>query len=108
MKIKMFELRDVGTFIPIMCVEMLSDNKSEKYLLKRLGFGDYRLIQLVWISANRTEYDPFKWGDRTFHNAHKYIVEYWDELKSGDIIDVQYILGEREIIKRSEKYHDWM
>ena len=103
MNIKILEIRDVGTFIPVMCIEMRSDNPEEKYLLWRTGFGPHRLIQLVWITAFRTEYDPMKWGDRTLYTAHDYITECWDELKTGDVVDVQYILGETASPKQSER-----
>jgi hypothetical protein len=38
--------------------------------------------------------DPYDWGDRTFQIAHDYIEKHWDSLKSGDLIDVLFILGE--------------
>ena len=104
MKIKMFELRDKGTFIPVMCIKMDSRGAhQEDYLLGRAGFGKHTyLVQLVWMSAGKTQYDPFKWNDRTFYTAHKYITENWDKLISGDVIDVEFILGETDKPKKSE------
>jgi len=65
LKSKMFEIRDVGTFIPVLCVKMKPEGVGG-YLLRRAGFSkDSDSIQLVWISSGKTEYDPFKWGDRT-------------------------------------------
>jgi hypothetical protein len=105
MNMKMFEILDVMTFIPVLCIEMKSENEQENYLLNRLGFASKkRYIQLVWVSSGRTEYDPFKWGDRTLFNAHLFIRDGWDDLESGDVIDVEYILGETDKIKKSERF----
>lgn len=104
MNMKILEIRDAGTFIPVLCIEMASEDESENYLLWRLGYSKRRqLIQLVWVSNGRTEYDPFKWGDRTLFTAHKFIVDAWNDLKSGDVIDVEYILMETDEPKLSER-----
>jgi hypothetical protein len=103
----MFEVRDYATFIPVICIEIETENDMEEYLLGRMGFSDVmRYIQLVWISAGKTEYDPFRWNDRTMFNAHKYIRENWDDLETGAVIDVQYILGETPNKKVSERYYE--
>jgi len=36
-------------------------------------------------------------------NAHKYIKEHWDELRSGSVVDVEFILGESKEPKASER-----
>lgn len=108
METKILEVRDHGTFIPVVCIRMNAEGYQDGYLLGRLGFDkDTFLIQLVWISNGRSEYDPFKWNDRTMYNAHAYITEHWDELSDGDVIDVAYILGETETSKESERNWDW-
>jgi hypothetical protein len=101
---KMFEIRDVGTFIPVLCVKMKPEGAGG-YLLRRAGFGrDSDSIQLVWISAGKTEYDPFVWGDRTIFTAHLYIMDNWDKLHDGAVIDVEYILEEKDGQKISERF----
>ena len=105
MEVKMLEIRDYGTFIPVMCIEMVSEKLSERYLLGRLGFSyESPLIQLVWISSSRTEYSPFEWNDRTLFTAHTYITENWRELISGDVVDVEYLLGDTGAPKASERF----
>lgn len=107
MEVKMLEIRDHGTFIPVMCIATKSDVMEEHYLLRRLGFSsDTHLIQLVWIGRGLTQYDPMKWNDRTFFNAHDHITKTWKELKSGDVVDVAYILGETDKPKISERYNE--
>jgi hypothetical protein len=105
MDVKMLEVRDKGTFIPVMCVEMKSENQDDRYLLRRLGYSeDNHFIQLVWISREETQYDPFKWNDRTMYTAHKYITQNWHKISCGDVIDVEYILGETDTPKISERF----
>jgi hypothetical protein len=48
------------------------------------------------------EYDCYNWNDRTYKVAHKHIIEHFDELEDGAVIDVEYILGETEAPKKSE------
>lgn len=104
--VKILEVRDSATFIPVVAMAMESSDPKENYLLRRLGFGGKRLIQLTWVTANVSNYDPFKWGTnpRTLFAAHKHIEENWDEIETGDVIDVEYILGETTEKKLSESY----
>ena len=104
MKVKMLEIRDAGTFIPVLCTAMVSDNPDEDYLLGRVGYGEHRLILVTWLTCNRSEYAPLNWGGRTLPTAHKYIEDAWGDLESGDVIDVEYILGETEQPKVSERW----
>lgn len=105
MKTKMLEVRDYATFIPVLCIEMQSDNDSEEWLLSQAGFStDIRYIELVWISCGDASYDPFSWGDRTMKTAHMFIRQHWNEIESGDVIDVQFILGESSERKESERF----
>ena len=98
------EIRDRGTFVPMVAVKMTSENEAEGYLLRRSGFSDTNpLILLTRMGGGEASYDPYSWGDRTFHVAHKYIQEHFDELNDGDVVDVEYILCETGVCKLSEK-----
>lgn len=111
METKLFELRDVGTFIPLLCVKPkwptlhrspCDDSPCtcgatfEAKMAWRYGYRDSRAVIVTHMSdPNRgCKVDPYEWGDRTFQTAHLYIEEHWDELKSGALIDVRVILGE--------------
>ncbi len=111
MIVKLFELRDAGTFIPIFAFRCRpdEDNTSEQYLLRRSGFG----VWGPWVIMGRLEcnspdrsctYEKFSWGmcPRTFITAHRYIEEHFDELESGSVVDVEFILGETKEAKVSE------
>ncbi len=105
-EIKYFEVRDRMTTVSAMCVQMD---------LKRLADRDYKIARHAGYSAdincilfhpmheNKINYDQYEWGGaRTYVVAHNYIIENWDTLKSGDIVDVEFILGERDKPKETD------
>ena len=105
--IKVLEIRDRATYIPVFAIKMQSDDPVERYHLGRTGYGeDYPLILVVKIDGIEATYDPYKWGNfRTMGNAHLYIQEHFDELNSGDVADVEFILGESQTCKRTERLY---
>lgn len=114
MKVKTLELRDEGTFIPILCVDMNPDialtgvNEAQRYLLRRCGYAcDLRpnIIMTRLSGDGQATNDPYSWkgGARTFPVAHNYIIENWEKLKDGDVVDVSFILGETSETKVSER-----
>jgi hypothetical protein len=112
---KLFELRDRATFIPIFAFRAIpayfeGSFDKNNWLLARAGFGSrgdshcviIGRLNCAGIQRNCT-YDPFAWNDRTFETAHQYIEKHFDELEDGQVIDVEYILGETEKPKESEQ-----
>ena len=103
MKTKLFEIRDRGTFMSAMATLAKGDDRHEQYLLLSSGFGHISpLVILHFLELNEGHWDAYHWGDRTKHTAHKYIQQNWDALNSGDVIDVEYILGETTEPKMSQ------
>ena len=120
MIVKAIEIRDRGTFIPALAVKMMptyrsqvetiTEYDSESYLLRRAGFSFVNpcvilcRMEASGVDRNAT-YDPFAWGEgtRTYQVAHQYIIEHFDELKSGAVVDVEFILGETKEPKESER-----
>lgn len=101
---KLFEVRDDATCISVLATKMISNNIQEKYLLRRVGYADQPVcILLTNLSYYKSAYDPFDWGNRTMHEAHKYILEHFDNLETGAVIDVEFILGETDKPKESER-----
>jgi len=109
METKMLEIRDRATCIPVMATLMRSDNKHEHYLLRRAGFSDNTdLIGFTYLTSEKWEWDPYNWSNsRTLHVAHKFVQEHWAELKSGDVVDVEFVLGETSKPKQSEVNPPW-
>lgn len=114
MKTKILELRDEGTFIPLLCVEMTptmengsAAQRAQHYYLRRCGYPcDGRPnIAITHLSADGGKFcnDPHYWGDRTYTVAHTWVIENWPILKDGDVVDVSYILGETHSPKVSER-----
>jgi hypothetical protein len=127
MKVKLLEVRDEGTFIPMFCVDMnpgplepldrlldgaelkasFAARDSRLYLLRRCGYPcDGRPnIAITPLDAGGGPMwnDPYAWDSRTFAVAHKYINDHWAELRDGGVVDVEFILGERLTPKASER-----
>lgn len=112
MQAKLFELRDRMTFIPVLAVRMSEpENVAENYLLIRAGYsfsgepGESNMVVLTRAQGrnDKANADPFAWGDRTFQAAHQHITEHFNRLQSGDVIDVEFLLGESAEPKISER-----
>ena len=105
MEIKLFEIRDAGTFIPAVAVKCQSEDEKEIYLLRRAGYGSgSTCVFLGRLATGGAEYDPYSWKcGRTMTVAHEYIEEHWSDLKTGDVVCVEHILGERDTPKPSER-----
>jgi hypothetical protein len=110
MQNKLFEVRDRATFIPVMAIHIDGNcTDQEDWLLRRSGYGkseDRDYVYLIHLQTGEGQYDPYKWGccSRTLHEAHRYITAHFDELQTGDVIDVEFILGESATKKTTERY----
>jgi hypothetical protein len=114
MQVKLLELRDEGMFIPLLAIDMNPNihlyrgiNEEQRYLLRRCGYPcdltPNIAITRLSCDGQPCSNDPYQWGGRTFPVAHRYIIEHWNDLKDGDVVDVEYILGETKKIKISER-----
>jgi hypothetical protein len=99
MQTKLLEIRDKGTFIPALAIQV---DGGDGYLLRRAGFGSHPLVILVHLEGMKCAYDPYDWGNRTMNEAHNYIQNSWESLKDGDVVDVQFVIGETAFPKLSE------
>jgi len=106
---KTIEVRDAATFIPALAVRLSSDGfEEDRYLLGRAGFGTTTEAQSQYVLFTRltdgeTHYDPQQWPNRTMQVAHQHVVEHFDALAHGAVVDVQHILGETPGPKPSER-----
>lgn len=107
MEAKMFEIRDSATFIAALAVDMNSSDGVEGYLLSRAGYANdnHPIIMLTRADGGGlAHYDPHGWGGRTWPVAHDYIEKHWHQLESGDVVDVEFILGESAEKKSPERF----
>jgi len=106
MEVKMLEIRDRGTFLPCMAIRPVAENEAQRWLLQRDGYGADEgegCVILLRSQCCGAEYDPFRWISRTMQQAHWYIINHWKELSDGDVVDVEFILGETKERKESER-----
>lgn len=107
--VKIIEVRDRATFIPMLALRLDPVNESERFLAAMAGYGTTAEDQKKYIlmtplaCGDRCEYDPYAWGGRTKLTAHEWLLQHWDEIKTGDVVDVEYILGEVAKPKVSER-----
>lgn len=103
MEAKTFEVRDRNTFLPVLAVHMSAGTEGDAYLLRRsrVEWNDVVLTSLK--GDGQCQVDPHIWGCRTKTTAHEYIRKNWGDLESGDVVDVEFILGETKAPKVSER-----
>lgn len=107
MEVKMLEIRDRMTYIPVVAIKMKSYDIVESYHLMRTGYGqEFPLILIMRLCDRICEYSAYDWPvhSRTMREAHLYVNEHFDELASGAVVDVEYILGETASPKESERW----
>ena len=108
---KIFEVRDRATCMPVIAtrlvsVDMQTDDPtlpSEVKLIERAGFSnDFPQVVVHFLEPDEGSWDASKWSSRTRHVSHKHIANNWNKLNTGDVIDVEFILGETKQPKISE------
>ena len=100
MTIKTIEIRDAGTFIAALAIKISS---ADGYLARRAGYGEFGCVLFGRMAGREWNYDPYEWGDRTMATAHHWITEHFDEIDSGAVVDVAFLLGETRAPKASEE-----
>ena len=114
MEVKTFEIRDRGTFIPVVAIQLRPQvGTQDAYLCGRVGIGeaDYKHglghILLFNLQTGKGFLDPYDWAGspyvRTLPTAHIYLKTSFNTLKSGSVIDIEFIIGETEKPKISER-----
>lgn len=99
-QVKIFEVRDRSTSIPVVAVWLTPEDPRESELAARCGYGrldtqgDYVLV--APLAGGVLHYDPFARTEasRTLHHAHVFIAAHFATMRPGDVVDVQRILGE--------------
>lgn len=107
---KTFEVRDVGTFIPVLAIKLAPNCEEDRYLLSRSGYGktpnrqaEYVLLCTINGGQGDCTSDPYNWPNTTMQNAHDQITKHFDEWFSGYVVDVEFLLGKTTTPKRSER-----
>lgn len=98
---KFVEIRDRATFIPALAFQIRG---KDGYLARRAGFGETGCVYLIKLSTEECQYDPFNWNNRTMQTAHHWLTGNWENVVDGEVVDVEFILGESNVKKVSERY----
>lgn len=115
MQVKALEVRDRATCIPVLAVDMnvgvpgMPTHQAQWRLLRRAGYpcdGRPNILLTHLAGQGKATNDPYEWGGRTYPVAHNYIIDNWCSLKDGDVVDVEFILGEASAPKKSEVQDD--
>lgn len=108
MKTIALEVRDKHTMIPVLAIALEPNNTDAAYLLGRTGWNT-RLpcVYLIRLSDMVGHADSRSWGDaRTLGHAHAFIEKNITMLYDGDVVDVQFILGETKSPVRSTRMEE--
>ena len=110
MQTKLLEIRDEGTCILALAIQMAGAGSIAHWFLhQRCGYPeDGSSIMLMCLYDGLSTNDPYEWpargmGMRTMGTAHNWIIDHFAELLDGDVVDVQVILGETTAPKVSER-----
>jgi hypothetical protein len=104
MQIKLLEVRDRMTFLPIFAISTQPANEGQGYLLRRVGFMGQPVVIVARLNGGQlSAADPYEHADRTMTAAHLYIEQNFHALSDGDVVDVEFILGETAEPKVSER-----
>lgn len=94
-----------------MAIRPEGTNEGEHFLWGRAGYGrdagtqkSYLLLCDMSEPPGVIQYDRFAWDNRTLKVAHDYIAAHWETLESGQVIDIEHVLGETREPKLSERF----
>lgn len=104
---KFLEIRDEGTCIGVMAFRPNADNEAQRAFLAHAGYGKTssdHASYVIMLDLHSWEggYDPYKQRSLTRRDAHLFIRDHFDELTDGDVIDVEFIRGDKPTKKTSE------
>lgn len=107
MTCKTIEIRDAGTFVPALAIRLDPTDERDRWLLARAGFGTTSDAQREYILlinlVKDAPYDAFAHGPaRTLGVVHRHLNEHFADVENGAVLDVEFLLGERETAKVSE------
>lgn len=110
MEVKTFEVRDSMTCISALAIKAGARDEAERWLWGRAGFGAssveqsrYVLVANIDGGTGALVCDPYKQDSGTMREAHQYIRKHFDELKNGAVVDVEYIRGDTDAPKTSDR-----
>ena len=114
-EVKTIEIRDIATFISALAIKLDPLSEGDRYLLARAGYGlteadqsEYIILLNLGGGEGQFNCDPHGWagGASTMPTVHSWLLDSWESIKSGDVIDVEYITGRTPEPKTSERFEN--
>lgn len=104
LKAKVLEILDRATYIPVIATDIFSGEAQESRHTRRLGFNPLNRNKIIITRFDpiRTLYNVYDEPNTRTREAYRYIQDHFDKLKSGDVIDIEYLLGETSMPKLSD------
>lgn len=110
MIVKLLEIRDRGTCISAMAIQLDPTNEEDRRLLAHAGFGRLPEDQRRYILFGNMDggdfavkTDRYDWGrGTTMEQAHVELYANWEKYRSGDLMDLEYLRGERPAPKPTD------
>lgn len=86
---KYLEIRDTNTCVPVYAfrIEPLS-------MIRAIGYGDATFIALMTFTGEECATSPGVWSQDWYVKVHQAVIDSWDTLKSGDVLDMRVVRGE--------------
>lgn len=95
MQTKFLEIRDQAARIPVLAMEVAPNSKAAAELLQRCGLAPGKGVVVVNLKDQTAHGDFCAWENSPAMSiAHAYIDGRFDQLTDGDVVDVEFILGE--------------
>ena len=106
---KFLEVRADGFFLPMLAVgfyPVKNDLTSrETWIINRAGrSGKHTQVILFNLISGLSSWNPESWTERETTIVHVHLLENWLDVKSGDVIDINYLLKERKTVRISEQF----
>lgn len=97
---KLFKLVHNNDRIPVIAINLSTENANEQALLNLAGFGPtakaqsrFVLVSSLDTGKERLEFDPNKWKSLTLTLGHKHILQNFNDMESGSTIEISTILN---------------
>lgn len=108
MIVRVIEIRDRHTYIPAVAMRMIPVSEvrhaghatesmlARASLYRSVGFWSGGQVILMRLADQEAHADVYDWANsRTMQTAHKWLEESFDAVEDGQVVDVEFILGEK-------------
>ncbi len=109
MTTKIFEVFDRSAYLRVLATRLDHRTTRELFLLNGADLTNGQIQVTTLTPYVESHSDPSGWGNGTMRTVHEHLIERWDVLNTGDVVDVEHILGEKlDAAKtRFKPLYDW-